>query len=307
LNEILIQAPATVANFGPGFDIFALALARPFNRFRVRLDDSGLVKIRIAGDEEGIPTTPRNNTAGLAAIHFLERVSSAAGVEVEIFKGMRSGSGLGSSAASAVACAFGLNKLCGNPLTEGDLLDVASRAEVASGGTPHADNAAACLLGGFVLIKSYRPLDFIKIKVPRIPMVVGVMRKPQQTTRRLIPAEFSLSDMKEQMSSCAALVQALMSGDLEAFGRSINTDLISEPVRSRFIPDYADVKRKVLEAGAFGFNVSGGGSSVFAVCEEGRTAAVAALMKDLFTRARADCEVLVTQASNSGVVEVDEL
>lgn len=307
MNEILIQAPATVANFGPGFDIFALALARPFNRFRVRLDQSGQVKVRIAGDEEGIPTTPRDNTAGLAAIHFLEKVSSTAGVEVEIFKGMRSGSGLGSSAASAVACAFGLNKLSGNPLSERDLLDVASRAEVASGGTPHADNVAACLLGGFVLIRSYRPLDFIKIQVPRIPMVVAVMHKPQQTTRRLIPGEFSLSDMKEQMASCAAVVRALMAGDLEAFGRAINTDLVSEPVRSRFIPDYSEIKRKVLEAGAFGFNVSGGGSSVFAVCEESRTAATAALMKDLFARARADCEVLITHASDSGAVEIDEL
>jgi homoserine kinase len=187
------------------------------------------------------------------------------------------------------------------------LIDIASQGEVASGGTPHADNAAACLLGGFVLIKSYRPLDFVKIKVPDIPMVVAVMRKPEQTTRRLIPESLSLPDVKEQMSSCAALVQALMTGDLEAFGRAINTDFISEPVRSRFIPEYGNVKRRVLEAGAYGFNVSGGGSSVFAVCESAATEDVAQLMDTMFRRAGAACEVLVTRASNSGVIEVDEL
>ena len=307
MKEILLQAPATIANFGPGFDIFALALARPFNRFRVRLTGSGTIRVRISGDEENIPTDPEKNTAGLAAIHFFRKVPSTNGVDIEIYKSMRSGSGLGSSAASAAACAFGLNKLCGEPLSRRDLVDIASLAEVASGGTAHADNAAACLLGGFVLIKSYRPLDFVKIKVPDIPMVVGVMRKPQQTTRRLIPESFPLADMKEQMSSCASLVQALMSGDLEAFGRAVNTDFISEPVRSSFIPDYANIKHRALEAGAYGFNVSGGGSSVFAVCEAARMETVAALMKDLFGRARADCEVLVTRASNQGVVEVDEL
>jgi homoserine kinase len=307
LNEILLQAPATVANFGPGFDIFALALTRPFNRFRVRLTDSGAIRVLIGGDDENIPTDPEKNTAGLAAIHFFKKVPSTNGADIEIFKSMRSGSGLGSSAASAAACAYGLNTLCGSPLSRRDLIEIASLAEVASGGTPHADNAAACLLGGFVLIKSYRPLDFVKIKVPDIPMVVAVMRKPQQTTRRLIPESLPLSDVKEQMSSCAALVQALMTGDLEAFGRAVNTDYISEPVRSRFIPEYGSIKRRVLESGAYGFNVSGGGSSVFAVCEQSRTEDVAALMTELFVRAKADCDVLVTRAGNTGVVEVDEL
>lgn len=307
MKEILLQAPATIANIGPGFDIFALALKRPSNRFRVRLNDSGRITVRLADDDEGIPTDPENNTAGLAAIHFFQKIGSAAGAEVEIVKGMRSGSGLGSSAASAAACAYGLNKLCGSPLSECDLIDVASRGEVASGGAAHADNAAACLLGGFVLITSYRPLGFVKIRVPDIPLVVGVMRKPQQTTRRLIPGSLALAEVKEQMSSCAMLVRALMAGDIQAFGAAINTDYISEPVRSSFIPGYREFKRKALEAGAFGCNVSGGGSSVFAVCSPDRTAALAGLMADIFHREKADCQVLVTSASNTGVVEVDEL
>lgn len=307
MKEILLQAPATIANFGPGFDIFALALERPVNRFRVRLNDSGRVQVRITGRDEGIPTSPENNTAGLAALNFFRKISSAAGAEIEIILGMRSGSGLGSSAASAAACAYGLNALSGSGLSDCDLIDIASRSEVASGGTAHADNAAACLLGGFVLVRSYRPLAFVKIAAPKIPIVIGIMRKPQQTTRRLIPAEFALTEVKEQMASCAALIHALIAGDLEAFGRSINSDLISEPVRSRFIPHYDEIKRRVLDAGAFGFNVSGGGSSVFAVCDEARTAEVAGLMKDQFSRAGADCEVVITRAGNSGVVEIHEL
>jgi homoserine kinase len=307
LKEILLRAPATIANFGPGFDIFALALDGPFNRFRIRLNDSGRITVRLTGDDEGIPTSPENNTAGLAAIHFFRRISSSAGAEIEIIMGMRSGSGLGSSAASAAACVVGLNKLCGSGLPDRDLIEIASQGEVASGGTPHADNAAACLLGGFVLVTSYRPLGFCRIRVPDIPLVVGVMHKPQQTTRRLIPNTLSLPEVKEQMSSCARLIQALMAADLEGFGAAVNTDYISEPVRSSFIPGYREFKEKALAAGAFGCNVSGGGSSVFAVCPPARTEAVAGLMTDIFRRASADCRVLVTRAGNAGVVEVDEL
>lgn len=307
MKEILLQAPATIANFGPGFDIFALALDRPFNRFRIRLNDSGRIAVRITGEEEGIPTAPENNTAGLAAIHFLQKISAKAGVEIEIIKHMRSGSGLGSSAASAAASAFGLNRLFGDPLRECDLVDIASRAEVASGGTPHADNVAACLYGGFVLITSYRPLGFVKIPVPDIPLVVGVIRKPQQTTRRLIPAQFALPEVKEQMSSCARLIQALVANDLRAFGEAVNVDYISEPVRSSFIPGYQEFKKKALAAGAYGCNVSGGGSSVFAVADPARIGALAAVMEEVLCRDNDDCRVLVTRAGNAGVVEVDEL
>ncbi len=307
MKEILLQAPATIANFGPGFDIFALALERPYNRFRVRLNESGEIVVRLAGDDEGIPTVPENNTAGLAAIHFLRRVSSKAGVEIEIVKYMRSGSGLGSSAAAAAAAVFGLNRLLGDPLTERDLIEIAAQAEVASGGTAHADNAAACLWGGFVLITSYRPLGFVKVPVPEIPLVVGVMRKPEQTTRRLIPSAFPLPEIREQMAACARLVQALMANDLRAFGQAINVDHISEPVRSSFIPGYEEFKKKALAAGAYGCNVSGGGSSVFAVTDPARTGEVAAVMEQTFCRRNLDCRVLITRAGNTGVVEVDEL
>ena len=307
MKEILLRAPATIANIGPGFDVFALALQQPSNRFRVRLNDSGRITVRIAGDDEGIPTDPQNNTAGLAAIHFFEKIGSKSGADIEIIKGMRSGSGLGSSAASAAGCAYGLNKLCGGLLSECELIDIASRGEVASGGAAHADNAAACLLGGFVLITSYRPLGFVKIRVPDIPVVVGVMRKPQQTTRRLIPGSLSLAEVKEQMSSCALVVRALMAGDIEAFGAAINTDYISEPVRSSFIPGYREFKKRALGVGAYGCNVSGGGSSVFAVCAPEGTAAVAELMAEVFGQEKTGCQVLVTAAGNSGVVEVDEL
>jgi homoserine kinase len=305
LTGITIKAPATIANFGPGFDIFALALERPFDILKIRLNKSGAVGVRITGWSDVLPTAAMKNTAGLAAIHFFERVGRPAGVDIEIVKSMPVGSGLGSSAASAAGAVYGLNKLLGTGLSEMQMIEIASLGEVASGGTPHADNVAGCLLGGFIFVRSYHPLDVIRLDAPEVPVVVGVLKKSQTTTRGLIAEHFSLVQVKEQMSWCSALVHAVLTQDLNKIGRAINSDHISEPARSRFIPGYDDLKKKVLGSGALGFNVSGGGSSVFAICREETADLVLRVMKSFYGERGIPAEAILTRASNQGLQEIE--
>ena len=307
MKEIILKAPATIANFGPGYDIFALALQEPYDVLKVRLNDTNSINIKVAGMSEGIPTSIEDNTAGLAAISFFRKVNPSAGVDVEIRKRMKSCAGLGSSGASAVACVYGLNKLFSANLGYNEIIEIASRGEIASGGASHADNVAGCLLGGFVLIKNYHPLDVVKIEVPDIPIVICVIKKAQRTTRGLIPNRISLTEAKEQMSYCASLIHAILSGDLKNIGEAVNRDHISEPVRSRSISRYNDIKKKVLEAGAYGCNVSGGGSSIFAICEEDKTSEIAEIMNTHFNQRGVENEVIITKASNTGIVEINEL
>jgi homoserine kinase len=303
-QEIIVQPPATIANFGPGFDMFALALEGPSNVLKIRPARRGDIVIRIIGGHSDLPTKPEENTAGLAALHFFQRTGADGGADIEIFIRMPTCAGLGSSAASAVAAVFGLDKLYRTGLASHDIIELASLGEAASGGTPHADNVAACALGGFVFVRSTRPLHVEKFPVPPIPVVVRVRKKDQTTTRGLIPAEFPLSRMKEQMAGCAAVIHAVLKENIEDIGASINRDYISEPVRSRSIPGYDDLKRKVLETGAFGCNVCGGGSSVFAICAEEKIAEVAAAMRDFNDPGGVEAEVFVTRASNEGVREI---
>ncbi len=305
MTGITIKAPATIANFGPGFDIFALALERPFDILKIRLNKSGAVGVRITGRNDALPTAAMQNTAGLAACHFFERVGRPAGVDIEIVKSMPVGSGLGSSAASAAGAVYGLNKLLGTGLNEMEMIEIASLGEVASGGTPHADNVAGCLLGGFIFVRSYRPLDVIRLEAPEVPVVVGVLRKSQTTTRGLIAEQFSLVQVKEQMSWCSALVHAVLTQDLKKIGGAINRDHISEPARSRFIPAYDDLKKRVLGSGALGFNVSGGGSSVFAICQEGTAELVLRVMESFYEERGIPAETILTRASNQGLREIE--
>ncbi len=307
MKEVIVKAPATIANFGPGFDVFSLALEEPYDIVKVRLNDKNSINIKIVGTDEGIPTSVENNTAGLAATRFFEEANLSKGVDIEIRKRMKSCAGLGSSGASAVACVYGLNILFGANLGHNEIIEIASRGEIASGGVAHADNVAGCLLGGFVLIKNYDPIEVAKIEVPNIPVVICIIKKARRTSRGSIPGRISLTKAREQISYCSSLIHAISAANLKDIGGAVNRDHISEPVRSRFIPGYDDIKKKVLDAGAYGCNVSGGGSSIFAICEENKTTEIADIMKNLCKQRGVENNVIITRASNTGIEEINEL
>lgn len=306
MKGIILKAPATIANFGPGFDIFAIALENPYDIIKITLNDTGAINIRFVDRDDGIPCTVEDNSAGIAAVQFFKKVRTSKGVDVEIKKRMTSCAGLGTSGASAAACVYGLNKLLNADLSTNDIIDIARQGETATGSAAHADNVAGCLLGGFIIIKSYIPLIVERTELPDISIVISVRKKAQKTTRSMIPECIPLAKVKEQMACCASLVHAILSRDLKRIGEAVNTDHISEPVRSSFVPGYDALKKKVLEAGAYGFNVSGGGSSVFAICEEDKTGEVAEIL-DAFSRQQGgNNEIIITRSSNKGVVEIDE-
>lgn len=304
MKSITIRAPSTIANLGPGFDIFALALEHPYIELEMHLTDSRSIAFKLDGCPEDIPDDPEKNCAGLAIIDLLKKIDSNAGVLIEPRRTIRVGAGLGSSGACASASVYGLSRLLGLSLDHNQMIEIASQGEIASGSVAHADNVAGAMLGGFVIVKSYNPIEVIRIDTPAVPIVIGVMRKTQRTTRTFIPKSMELTLVKEQLSFCSLVVHAIMKGDIEELGKAINNDYISEPVRSQSIPGYSDIKRKVLQSGAFGCNVSGGGLSIFAICDQNRVQDVADAMKKAFTKENMDSEIIVTRASNNGIKEV---
>lgn len=299
MKEIRVRAPGTIANLGPGFDIFAIALEKPYLELTMQLTDTNSVAIKNAC-RECVPTRVENNTGGLAIRDLLERVDSHTGVSFEVQKNMCIGAGLGSSGACASACVYGLNELMELNLNYNEMIEIASRGEVATGNVAHADNVAGAMLGGFVIIKNSHPIDVAKIDVPEIPIVIGVLKKAQQTTRPLIPKSLRLEEVKEQLSYCARVVHSILTNDLKEFGQSINTDYISEPTRSKSIPGYSDIKKKLLAEGAYGCNICGGGSSLFVVCDKERVHDLALVMRKQFAAYELGDDIIITQASNEG-------
>jgi homoserine kinase len=304
LKSIILRAPSTIANLGPGFDIFSMALEQPYVEICMQLTDTKSITIKTDSCQEKMPEDPEQNCAGLAIMNLLNGMDSDTGVLIEPKKTIAVGAGLGSSGACAAASVYGLNKLLDLKLSVNEMIEIASHGEIASGSVAHADNVAGAMLGGFVVVKQYKPVEVLKIDVPEIPVVIGVMRKTQRTTRMLIPSAIELDIVKEQLSLCARVVHAIMARDIKELGHAINKDYISEPVRSRSIPGYQRIKKKLLDGGAYGCNVSGGGLSVFAICSAERAADIACIMREAFADEKIDSEPIITRASNEGIREI---
>src|SRR3546814_726426 len=198
MEEVRVFAPATVANVACGFDILGFALDEPGDTVTARFCEGGDVKIlSVTGDEGRLPREATRNTAGVAIRHLLNHLGEKRGIEVELEKALPLGSGLGSSAASAVAGVVAANTLLGEPLTREELIPFTMEAERAACGAAHADNAALAMLGGFVLIRGYDPLDLVKIPAPEELWCAGVhppMEIRTEDARKILRREILLQN-----------------------------------------------------------------------------------------------------------------
>jgi homoserine kinase len=309
-RAVRVFAPATVANVAAGFDILGFAVREPGDEVLARLADSPGVRIlRITGDGGALPLDPARNTAGVAARGVLERAGSGAGVELELVKRMPLGSGLGSSAASGVAAAVAVNELLGRPLSREELLPSLLEAERMACGAAHADNVAPSLLGGFVLIRSYRPLDVVRIPTP--PELWCALVHPHvelrtSDARRILRDRVRLADAVVQWGNTAGLVAGLLLSDYALVGRSLQ-DVIIEPARSVLIPGFPRVKQAALDAGALGCSISGAGPSIFALARgEALARAAGNAMAEVYRGLGLGCDRYVSPIHEAGAQATEE-
>ena len=267
-ESIKIFASATVANVTCGFDVLGFAVSNPGDELLLKPNQLGKVRIvEILGDEGKLPKDPELNTASVSINKYLQHIESGQGFDLFLEKKMPLGSGLGSSAASAVAGVFAANALLGSPLSNLELLSFAMEGERLACGSAHADNVAPALLGGMVLIRSYDPLDVIPIPVKK-PLYVSLVH-PQisiatKDAREILKKQVLMKDAVRQWGNIAGLVAGLMQGDFSLISRSMQ-DVIVEPIRSILIPGFDAVKAAAIEAGALGCGISGSGPSIFAL------------------------------------------
>lgn len=266
-RSVNVFAPATVANVVCGYDVLGFAVNAPGDEVIMRLrDEPGVIITKISGDDGRLPYDPAKNTVSLSVQHYLNHIGrSDIGVEIELVKKMPIGSGLGSSSASTVAGLFAINTLMDNPLSKMELVPFAMKGEEMACGYGHADNVAPALLGGFVLVRSYEPLDIIKLPYPEelyCSIVFPQIDVPTRDARQIIRSKILLKDAVVQWGNVAGLVAGLYTKDIDLIARSMK-DVIVEPVRSILIPDFYKLREIAIENGALSFGISGSGPSVF--------------------------------------------
>ncbi|MDZ4845288.1 MAG: homoserine kinase [Chitinophagales bacterium] len=285
-KSLKIFSPATVANVGSGFDILGFALENPGDEMIVRLSNKSGIRIINKTPYSNIPEQPEQNVSGISLQAMLDKLGSKQGFEIEILKKIMPGSGLGSSAASSVASVFAANELMGNPFTAVEMVSFAAEGERYVTGVAHADNVAPAMLGGFVLIRSYKPLDIIKLDFPKglhCAVVHPQIEVRTEDARKILKDKITLKDAVIQWGNVAGLIAGLYKGDYELIGRSLQ-DVVIEPVRSVLIPGFDSVKKAAMDAGALGCTISGSGPSMFALCSSKVTAErVAVQMSETFS------------------------
>jgi homoserine kinase len=303
MDAITVFCPATIANISCGFDVLGLALDSVGDLMTVsKIPEK---EIRIAPiTQQNIPTDPQRNVAGVAGMALLNATTYKGGFHLEIQKHIKAGSGIGSSAASAAGAVWAMNELLGRPFTTLELVGFAMEGERLASGVPHADNVAPALFGGFTLVRSYEPLDIIRIESPAELMATIIHPQIEIKTsdsRKILKTTFLLEDGIKQWGNLGGLVAGLYTGNYELIGRCL-VDHIIEPIRSILIPGFDPVKEEALKAGALGCGISGSGPSIFALSKGRKNAeAVGRAMSQFYATTGIDYDLHVSAINPEGV------
>lgn len=303
MEEIKLFCPATIANVSCGFDVLGLCLDNVGDEMIIRkTSEKGIKIIKIVGAD--LPLETEKNVAGVAALAMISNLNLDFGFEIEIYKKIKAGSGIGSSAASASGAVFGINELLGRPFSAKDLIPFAMEGEKLASGSAHADNVAPALLGGFVLVRSYNPLDIIKINSPEELYATVIHPQIELKTsdaRSVLKQNVTLKQAVIQCGNLGGLISGLYTNDYDLIGRSLNDEIV-EPLRSVLIPKFDLVKQKAIENGALGGGISGSGPSIFALSKGKETAEkVAKAMSEVYEEMNLKYEIHVSKVNTDGI------
>ena len=306
MEEVKIFAPASVGNIGVGFDIMGLALERPGDEVIARFSNHPGLRITTITGQQGkhLPLEVEKNTAGVAALRLLEHLGETKqGIDLEIHKKMPLGSGLGSSAASAVGGVVAVSELLETGLSKRDLLHFACQGEQIVSGSYIVDNVAPSLLGGIILIRDMATLDVHQLPVPEGLYVTVVYPHVEILTREaraMLKSEVPMSSFIRQSANVGGFITGLFNADMGLIGRSLRDEIV-EPQRAGLIPGFDAVKAAALNAGVLGCSISGAGPSVFALSDKRSVAETAGeKMQNAFLSQKIPSTVYLSAVNTTG-------
>ncbi len=303
MKELKIFSPATVANVSCGFDVLGFCLDTIGDEMIIRKTvEKGVRITKIVGAD--LPFETKKNVAGVAALAIMNAANPDFGVEIEIYKNIKPGSGVGSSSASASGAVWAINELLGKPYNKQELTAFGMKGEAIASGAEHADNVAPGIFGGFTLVKQLNPLKVVQLPTPS--KMYATILHPQievktSEARAILPKEVSLEKAIKQWANVGSFVSGLYDEDYELISDSL-VDNIVEPHRSKLIPHFDAVKEAMLKAGALGAGISGSGPSIFSLCKgEENAKKVAEAVIEVYKDKSINYDVYVSKINTKGI------
>ena len=289
---LTVRAPATSANLGSGFDVFGVALSRPADVVRVSRAAETTISVSGVGSQY-IPEDPDRNTVGAVA----DALNAPAHIEID--KGVRPASGLGSSAASAAGAAVALNELYDRGYSRTELVPMAAEGEAVVSGDAHADNVAPSILGGFT-IAAPGGITHVDARVPLVACLPEIVVSTRDA-RRVVPEELTMTKSVATVGRAASLAVGMCRSDPDLVGGGMDDSVVT-PARASLIEGYDEVREAALEAGAAGVTVSGAGPAVLAACGERDRQPIAIAMLEAFDAVGVDARVYQTRVGEGVTV-----
>ena len=303
MDHIKIFSPATVANVSCGYDVLGFCLDSVGDEMIIhKISEKGVKISKIDGYD--LPYEIEKNVAGVSALAMYEALQPDCGFDIEIYKKIKPGSGIGSSSASAAGSVFGMNELLGRPLNKTELTKYALKGEALASQCEHADNLAPAIFGGFTLVRSVNPIDVLQLPTPGD--LYATLIHPQieiktSESRAILPKNVALKDAITQWSNVGSLVHALHTNDYDVLSKSLK-DTIAEPHRKQLIPHFDNLKAEVIKAGALGCGISGSGPSIFALSRGEKIAKkVEKTMQNVYSKTEIPFYTFISKINTRGI------
>ena len=307
MDTIKVFSPGSVTNLSCGYDILGFCLDKVGDTIIVKkIPEQGL---RISSiDKYDLPLSIDENVAGIAAKAMINEVKISHGLDIKIEKGIKPGSGIGSSAASSAGTVFAINKIIGSPFSNRELIRFAMEGEKYVSGSYHADNVSPILLGGITLVRSVKDLDIIKLPNPK-DLIATIIRPEIEIktsdSRKVVKSKVTIDKMVRQSANLAAFISSLYTEDYDLMSNSI-VDEIIEPDRALLIPEYYNIKQISLRAGAIACGISGSGPAIFSLSKSTKVANnILDKMSSHFDSVNINYNGFVSKINSEGVKVID--
>ena len=306
MNQIKIFSPASVSNICCGFDVLGFSIDGIGDELRITKSTKKGINIKeIKG--YNVPLQNNKNTASVAAQALLDHLKINEGFDIEINKKIKPGSGIGSSAASAVGAVYGINKLLGNPLKHEELLKFAMKGEFVSSKTAPADNVASALYGGTILVNNRENYNVIKLPVPK--SLYAIIHHPlieikTSDSRGVLPKSIDLKIASDQLSAVGGFIHSLHTQDFELMKISLK-DYLVEQFRSDYVPAFNEIRSVADLNNTICCSISGSGPSIFTLVNSLNDAKRLKLVFDeIYKDKKLEFNSYITSLNSKGVHEI---
>jgi homoserine kinase len=269
MDKIKVFSPGSITNLSCGYDILGVCLNNRGDEITVTKTENKGIIIK-SNYDYNISNDINKNVAGIAAQALLKKTSTEFGFEIEIKKGIKPGSGIGSSAASSAGTVFAINQLLDSPFSQLDLIKFSMEGEKFVSDSYHADNVAPIIFGGITLVRSINEIDVIKLPTPKSLEVIIIRPNIEIKTsdsRKVLRKKIKIEEMVQQSANLGSFVSSLYNEDFNLMSRSI-VDIIAEPNRRILIPEFDNIIKLSKINGAIAAGISGSGPSIFSLSKD---------------------------------------